>query len=105
VGLVHENVEAKVIDSEGNIVPYGVAGELVIKGYLVMSKYWNDDEKTKETIDEDGWLHSGDLAVMDENGYVKITGRTVDMIIRGGENIYPIELEEFFMRHPAIRDV
>ena len=105
VGLVHENVEAKIIDSEGNIVPHGVSGELVIRGYLVMSKYWNDDEKTKETIDEDGWLHSGDLAVMDENGYVKITGRVIDMIIRGGENIYPIEIEEFFLRHPAIRDV
>lgn len=105
VGVVHPNVEAKIIDEEGKIVPKGVQGELCVKGYLVMAKYWNDPEKTRETIDEEGWCKSGDLAEMNEEGYVKITGRVKDMIIRGGENIYPIEIESYLMRHPAIRDV
>ena len=105
VGQVHPNVEAKVIDRDGNIVPRGVQGELCVRGYLVMSRYWNDAEKTEETIDEEKWCHSGDLAIIDESGYCKITGRTKDMIIRGGENIYPIEIEEFFIKNEAINDI
>jgi fatty-acyl-CoA synthase len=105
VGVVHPNVEAKIVDSNRQTVPIGVQGELAIKGYLVMSKYWNDQTKTKETIDDEGWCYSGDLAEMDQHGFVKITGRVKDMIIRGGENIYPIEIENFFMRHPSIKDI
>jgi len=103
--LVHPNVEAKVVDEQGEIVPHGVQGELAVRGYLVMSKYWNDPEKTAEVIDDEKWCYSGDLAIIDEEGYCKITGRVRDMIIRGGENIYPIEIEEFFIKHESINDV
>jgi fatty-acyl-CoA synthase len=105
VGLVHPNVEAKIVDDDRKTVARNVSGELAIKGYLVMSKYWNDEEKTRETIDDEGWCYSGDLAEMDEHGFVKITGRVKDMIIRGGENIYPIEIESFFLRHPGVKDI
>lgn len=105
VGLVQPNLEVKIIDTEtGEIVPIGETGELCTKGYSVMLGYWNDTSKTAEAI-VDGWMHTGDLATMDEDGYVKIVGRSKDMVIRGGENIYPVEIENYLYRHPKIRDV
>lgn len=105
VGLVQPNLEVKIIDTEtGEIVPIGETGELCTKGYSVMLGYWNDTNKTAEAI-VDGWMHTGDLATMDEEGYVKIVGRSKDMVIRGGENIYPVEIENYLYRHPKIRDV
>jgi len=98
-------VEAKVIDSENNIVPVNTPGELCFRGYLVMQGYWDDVEKTQEAIDSHGWFHSGDLAIMDENMYCKIIGRLKDVVIRGGENIYPTEIEQFLYKHPKIQDV
>jgi len=86
-------------------VPRGVAGEQCTRGYNVMLKYWNDPEATSAAIDEAGWMHTGDLATMDEQGYVNIVGRLKDMIIRGGENVYPREVEEFLFAHPDIVDV
>lgn len=83
----------------------GVQGELCTRGYSVMLGYWNDAEKTAETIDNQKWLHSGDIAIMDEEGFVQITGRIKDVIIRGGENIYPIEIEEYLGKHKQIKDV
>lgn len=106
VGRALPNVEVKIVDPSTNEeVPPGVQGELCTRGYHVMKGYYNNPEATKEVIDEDGWLHTGDLAVMDENGYCRITGRLKDMIIRGGENIYPREIEEFLYKHPKILDV
>ncbi len=105
VGRVHPHVEIKIIDSEGRIVPRGTKGELCTRGYLVMLGYWDDDERTSQAIDKTGWMHSGDLAIMDDDGYLNIVGRIKDMVIRGGENIYPREIEEFLYRHPAIQDV
>ena len=106
VGRVHPHVEIKIIDPEtGQTVPYGEAGEFCTKGYSVMLGYWNDPERTAEAIDEDQWMHTGDLATMDAEGYVKIVGRIKDMVIRGGENVYPREIEEFLYSHPAIADV
>lgn len=106
VGRVHSDVEVKIIEPEtGKEVAYGVQGELCTRGYHVMKGYYKNEQATREVIDENGWLHTGDLAVMDENGYVKITGRLKDMIIRGGENIYPREIEEFLYRHPQVLDV
>ena len=103
VGRVHPHVEIKVVDPQsGKTVERGVGGELCTRGYSVMLGYWNDAEKTKEAIDEDGWMHTGDLATMDEEGFVNIIGRIKDMIIRGGENIYPREIEEFLLTHPAV---
>ena len=99
------HVEAKVVDSEGRIVPRGTAGELLTRGYLVMLGYWNDVEKTREAIDGAGWMHTGDLATIDAEGYCNIVGRIKDMVIRGGENVYPREIEEFLYRHPKIQDV
>lgn len=105
VGLVQPNLEVKIIDTEtGEIVPIGETGELCTRGYSVMLGYWNDTNKTAEAI-VDGWMHTGDLATMDEEGYVKIVGRSKDMVIRGGENIYPVEIENYLYRHPKIRDV
>lgn len=104
VGQCGPHQEVKIIDEEGRVVPLGAKGELCCRGYSVMRGYWGDDERTGETIDEAGWLHSGDLAVMDEEGYVQIVGRLKDMIIRGGENIYPKEVEEFLYTHPAIQE-
>ncbi|SDQ57783.1 AMP-binding protein [Virgibacillus salinus] len=106
VGKVHPNVEVKIIvpgtnDEQVQSVP----GELCTRGYHVMKGYYNNEEATNNAIDSDGWLHTGDLAVMDENGYLKITGRMKDMIIRGGENIYPREIEEFLYQHPEVLDV
>jgi fatty-acyl-CoA synthase len=106
VGRVHPHVEIKVIDHEtGACVQRGVSGELCTRGYSVMLGYWNDSEQTAEAIDEAGWMHTGDLATIDEDGYVNIVGRLKDLIIRGGENIYPSEVEEFLYSHPEIRDV
>jgi len=105
VGRVHPHVESKIIDPDtGEIVPRGERGEYCTRGYHVMLGYWNDPEMTAEAIDEDGWMHSGDLATMDADGYVNIVGRIKDMIIRGGENVYPREIEEFLYTHPAIID-
>lgn len=105
VGRVHPHVEVKIVDQLGNIVPVGDQGELCTRGYSVMMGYWNDEDRTKETIDDDGWLRTGDLANMDSNGYVNVTGRLKDMIVRGGENIYPREIEEFMYSHPSISQV
>ncbi|HOJ79064.1 MAG TPA: AMP-binding protein [Bacillota bacterium] len=106
VGRALPNVEIKIVDpNTGETVPYGVPGEICTRGFLVMKGYYKMPEATAEAIDKDGWLHSGDLGTMDENGYLKITGRVKDMIIRGGENIYPRELEEFLYTHPKVRDV
>jgi fatty-acyl-CoA synthase len=105
VGRAMPHVEAKVVDADGRIVPRGVAGELLTRGYLVMLGYWDDEEKTREAIDEAGWMHTGDLATIDAAGYCNIVGRIKDMVIRGGENVYPREIEEFLYRHPKIQDV
>ncbi|MFJ8256581.1 AMP-binding protein [Peribacillus asahii] len=106
VGRALPNVEVKIVDpTTGEEVPSGTQGELCTRGYHVMKGYYKNPEATQEAIDHEGWLHTGDLAVMDENGYCKITGRLKDMIIRGGENVYPREVEEFLYQHPAILDV
>ena len=105
VGRAMPWVEIKIIDEAGHVVPVGQKGEICTRGYSVMQGYWNDPEKTAETIDASGWLHSGDIATMDASGYVRIVGRIKDMIIRGGENIYPREVEEFLYQHPAISEV
>jgi fatty-acyl-CoA synthase len=106
VGRVHPHVEVKVVDADtGRTTPRGEAGELLTRGYSVMVGYWNDLERTAEAIDKHGWMHTGDLATMDADGYVNIVGRSKDMIIRGGENIYPREVEEFLHGHPEIVDV
>lgn len=104
VGRVHPHIEAKIIGLDGETKPRGEQGEYCARGYAVMLGYWDDKEKTDEAIDEDGWMHSGDLATMDHEGFVSITGRIKDMIIRGGENIYPREIEEFLLTHPEISD-
>ena len=105
VGRAMPHTEVKIVDPEGRIVPRGTTGELLTRGYLVMRGYWDDEEKTREAIDPAGWMHTGDLATIDEEGYCNIVGRIKDMIIRGGENIYPREIEEFLYRHPKIQDV
>ena len=106
VGRVHPHVEIKVVDPEtGEIVERGRSGEFCTRGYSVMVGYWNDEARTADAIDADGWMHTGDLAEMDDEGYVNIVGRIKDMIIRGGENVYPREIEEFLYGHPKIRDV
>ncbi|WP_353227166.1 AMP-binding protein [Pseudomonas qingdaonensis] len=105
VGRTQPCLESKLVDSDGLTVPRGQIGELCTRGYSVMLGYWENPEATTASIDHEGWMHTGDLAVMDEQGYVRIVGRSKDMIIRGGENIYPRELEEFFFTHPAIADV
>lgn len=104
VGRVHPHAEAKVIGPDGQILPRGEQGEYCSRGYAVMKGYWDDEAKTAEAIDAEGWMHSGDLAVMDDEGFISITGRIKDMIIRGGENIYPREIEEFLLTHPDISD-
>lgn len=105
VGRVHPHVEVKVVDEFGNIVPVGVQGEACTRGYSVMQGYWDDAERTTESIDQDGWMHTGDLAVIDEDGYGNIVGRVKDMLIRGGENVYPREIEEYLFRHPGVQEV
>jgi fatty-acyl-CoA synthase len=105
VGRIHPHVEVKIVDSEGCIVPPGTSGELCTRGYSVMLGYWDDAEKTAQAIDPARWMHTGDLATIDEEGYVNIVGRIKDMVIRGGENVYPREIEEFLFRHPKIAAV
>lgn len=105
VGRAVPRVEVKIADETGRVVPVGEKGEICTRGYSVMLGYWNDEEKTRETIDAAQWLHSGDIGIMDEEGYVRIVGRTKDMVIRGGENIYPREVEEFLYSHPKIQEV
>jgi fatty-acyl-CoA synthase len=103
---VHPQLEIKVVDpATGDTVRRGEPGELCTRGYSVMVGYWNDPEKTAEAIDTDGWMHTGDLAEMREDGYCNVVGRIKDMVIRGGENVYPREIEEFLYTHPDIEDV
>ena len=106
VGRVHPHVECKIVDPiTQQVVPRGTSGELLSRGYIVMLGYWGNPEATAAAIDEGRWMHTGDLATMDAEGYVNIVGRIKDLIIRGGENIYPREIEEFLYSHPKIRDV
>ena len=105
VGRVHPHVEVKIVDEDGNTVPRGEKGEFCTRGYSVMKGYWADDERTAESIDSEGWMHTGDLAVLDEEGYCNIVGRVKDMVIRGGENVYPREIEEFLYGNEKIQDV
>jgi fatty-acyl-CoA synthase len=106
VGSVHPHVEVKIIDpATGKVLPCGEPGELLTRGYSVMIGYWNNDEATNSAVDRAGWMHTGDLATMDEQGYAKIVGRLKDMVIRGGENVYPREVEEFLYGHPRVSDV
>jgi fatty-acyl-CoA synthase len=105
VGRVQPHLEAKVVDAEGRVVPAGTPGELCTRGYSVMLGYWDDAARTADAIDRTRWMHTGDLATIDDEGYCAIVGRIKDMIIRGGENVYPREVEEFLYRHPAIADV
>jgi fatty-acyl-CoA synthase len=105
IGRAHPHVEIKIVDPvTGAVVERGQAGEFCTRGYSVMIGYWQDDEKTSEAIDSEGWMHTGDLAVMREDGYCNVVGRIKDMVIRGGENVYPRELEEFLYTHPDIED-
>ncbi len=105
VGHVHPHLEVKIVDPEGEIVPQGVLGELCVRGYSVMAGYWDEPEKTKEVIDAAGWMHTGDIAEMDQDGFIKIKGRIKDVVIRGGENLFPKEIEDFLYTHPDISDV
>ncbi len=105
VGRIHPHVEVKVVDAQGQIVPPGTPGEFLTRGYSVMLGYWNDAEKTSEAVDPTGWMHTGDMGTLDVEGYGNVVGRSKDMVIRGGENIYPREIEEFLYRHPDIADV
>ncbi len=106
VGLVQPHLEVKIVDPEtGATLPRGATGELCTKGYSVMQGYWDDPTRTREAIDAEGYMHTGDLATMDDEGYVNIVGRSKDMVIRGGENVYPREIEEFLYRHPQVQDV
>jgi fatty-acyl-CoA synthase len=104
VGRAGPHLEIKIVDESGQVVPVGVKGDICARGYAVMPGYWEDPNRTAETIDADGWLHSGDIGVMDAEGYVSVVGRLKDMIIRGGENVYPREIEEFLFTHPDIQD-
>ncbi len=105
VGRTQPHLESKIVDEQGRIVPRGQIGELCTRGYSVMLGYWNNPEATREALDGARWMHTGDLATMDDEGYIKIVGRNKDMIIRGGENVYPREIEEFLFTHPAVADV
>ena len=105
VGRIHPHVEVKIVDTDGRIVPVGTPGELCTRGYSVMLGYWDDAERTAEAIDPARWMHTGDLATIDAEGYVNIVGRIKDMVIRGGENVYPREIEEFLFRHPKVEAV
>jgi len=105
VGRVHPHVQVKIIDSGGRVTPRGTPGEILTRGYSVMRGYWDDEERTRDAIDAGGWMHTGDLGIIDELGYCNIVGRVKDMIIRGGENVSPREIEEFLYRHPAVLDV
>jgi fatty-acyl-CoA synthase len=104
VGRIHPHTEVKVIDQQGKIVPRGETGELCTRGYSVMLGYWDEQQRTAEVLDDGGWMHTGDLATIDDEGYGNIVGRIKDMVIRGGENLYPREIEEFLYKHPKIQD-
>jgi fatty-acyl-CoA synthase len=104
VGRVQPHLEVKIVDGDGRIVPRGQSGELCTRGYSVMLGYWDDQEKTDEVVEATGWMHTGDLAVIDADGYCNIVGRIKDMVIRGGENLYPREIEEYLFRHPKIQE-
>ncbi|HLI67717.1 MAG TPA: AMP-binding protein [Caulobacteraceae bacterium] len=105
IGRVQPHIECKIVDDRGQLVPRGATGEFCTRGYSVMLGYWDDPEKTAEAIDVDGWMHTGDLATIDDAGYGNIVGRIKDMVIRGGENVYPREVEEYLYRHPKVEDV
>ena len=105
VGRVLPHVQVKIVDGDGRVVARGERGELCTRGYSVMRGYWGDAEKTAASIDNGGWMHTGDLATLDDEGYCNIVGRVKDMIIRGGENVYPREIEEYLFRHPKVQDV
>jgi len=105
VGRVYPHVECRVADGDGNAMPTGHQGELYTRGYSVMKGHWNNEQQTRKSIDSDVWMHSGDLAVIDGEGYCNIVERVKDMIIRGGENVYPKEIEDFLCQLPGIKDV
>jgi fatty-acyl-CoA synthase len=105
VGRIHPHLQVKLVDPQGHVVPVGSQGEILTRGYSVMQGYWDDPERTRDVIDAAGWMHTGDLGIIDPEGYCNITGRLKDMLIRGGENIYPREIEEFLYRHPQIQAV
>jgi fatty-acyl-CoA synthase len=105
VGRIHPHVQVKIVDAEGRVTARGTPGELLTRGYSVMRGYWDEPQRTAEAIDAAGWMRTGDLAVLDEEGYCNIVGRVKDMIIRGGENVYPREIEEFLYRHPAVLEI
>jgi fatty-acyl-CoA synthase len=105
VGRIQPHLEVKIVDGAGRIVPIGQQGELCTRGYAVMRGYWEDEARTREAIDAAGWMHTGDLATIDAEGYANIVGRVKDMLIRGGENVYPREIEEYLLRHPGVQDV
>ena len=105
VGRIQPHIEVKIVDPDGQIVPRGMSGELLTRGYSVMLGYWDDEARTRESIDAARWMHTGDLATIDDEGYCNIVGRIKDMIIRGGENVYPREIEEYLYKHPKIQDV
>jgi fatty-acyl-CoA synthase len=105
VGQVQPHLEVKVVGADGAVLRRGQTGELCTRGYSVMLGYWDEPEKTDEAVDAEGWMHTGDLAVIDAAGYGNIVGRIKDMVIRGGENVYPREVEEFLFRHPKVEDV
>ncbi|MFY9835085.1 MAG: AMP-binding protein [Xanthobacteraceae bacterium] len=105
VGRIQPHIEVKIVDPNGRIVPTGTPGELLTRGYSVMLGYWGDEERTREAVDAARWMHTGDLATIDAEGYCNIVGRIKDMVIRGGENVYPREIEEFLYRHPKVQDV
>jgi fatty-acyl-CoA synthase len=105
VGRVHPHIEVKIVDPQGRIVPRNTPGELCTRGYSVMLGYWENPEATAHAIDAARYMHTGDIATMDDDGYVNISGRIKDMVIRGGENVYPREIEEYLYTHPAIKDV
>jgi fatty-acyl-CoA synthase len=104
VGRIQPHLEVKIVDNEGRVVPRGQSGELCTRGYSVMLGYWEDEEKSTEVVDSAGWMHTGDLATLDAEGYCNIVGRIKDMVIRGGENLYPREIEEFLFRHPKVQE-
>ena len=104
VGRIQPHLEVKVVDADGHTVPVNAMGELCTRGYSVMQGYWGDEARTREAV-RDGWMHTGDLATIDAEGYCNIVGRVKDMLIRGGENVYPREIEEFLFRHPKIQSV
>ncbi|MBS0411597.1 MAG: AMP-binding protein, partial [Proteobacteria bacterium] len=105
IGKVQPHLEVKIVGEDGAVTARGVPGEICTRGYSVMLGYWDDPEKTAEAVDAEGWMHTGDIGVIDAEGYGNVVGRIKDMVIRGGENLYPREIEEFLYRHPKVADV